>query len=167
MKKRLILSVSHHIYLARDARYALHEGAECCVLGVSVPIWFYVGSTSEPGEELFCMYELENTRESESFIKPTENGYRINLPQIPADYKPPKRIPDEQWRKLTRPQQEDWHTNHPVPISSKCLLDYEDIGGKYLSWTQHDKLIKDNKVLSIKNFVEVKDMDYLLETMVF
>jgi len=56
----LNLTIQHFIHLARDQRYALHEGIELVVVGVSIPVWFLDKVTSEPAKEVFCRYYLKN-----------------------------------------------------------------------------------------------------------
>lgn len=73
------LAISHYIYLTKDQRYDLHNGKEIEVIGISVPVWFKKGTTSEPAKEIFCKYTLTNTKELLP-IDIKEDGYKINLP---------------------------------------------------------------------------------------
>jgi hypothetical protein len=76
-----ILTVSHYIYLTQEERYQLFDGTSVETIGISIPVWFRSGSTSEPAKEVFCRYYLSNTQDecSVSFIK---EGYKINLKSI-------------------------------------------------------------------------------------
>lgn len=157
-KKNITLSVSHHIYLTEQERYALHYGSEINATGASIPVWFYRGTTSEPATEVFCNYTLVNNGDKQSVVQTTDEGYYINLPQIPSDYKPPQKIDNETWRKMSPEKQQAWYNANQRPLSSKRLLNYVDGGGKYLAWRQHDIVYKDKKVLLIQNFVEINDL---------
>jgi len=167
-KNKIALSVSHHIYLTEAERYALHHGSELNVVGVSIPVWFYKGSTSEPAVELFCDYTLTNVPNETSVIKTTnENGYYVNLPQIPKEYKPQKRISDEDWRNLPPHRIEDYYKKNKRPLSSARLLNPVEGGGRYLAWRQNDIVKKDKKILNIQNFVQIKDISELKDSFCF
>ena len=57
----LTLVISHNINLSREERYNLHQGKPVTTVGVSVPVWFEKGNTSEPAQEVFVLYRLTNT----------------------------------------------------------------------------------------------------------
>ena len=77
----LTLTVSHNIFLTRQQRYLLCEGEySLMVVGVSVPVWFLGGRTSEPAREVFCKYMLSITDNSNAISRHKE-GYVINLPK--------------------------------------------------------------------------------------
>ena len=57
----ITLATSHNIYLTHEDRYALVKGQTVESVGVSVPVWFIKGTTSEPAVEVFCKYVLTNT----------------------------------------------------------------------------------------------------------
>lgn len=75
---RPFLAVSHYIYLTRDQRYHLADGLTVEVVGVSVPVWFKSGSTSEPAKEVFCKYVLSSDTEFYG-VSAFNEGYKINL----------------------------------------------------------------------------------------
>ena len=54
------LTISHYIYLTKEQRYALHERQPIEAIGISVPVWFNKGNTSEPAKEIFCKYQIAN-----------------------------------------------------------------------------------------------------------
>jgi len=124
-----VLFVSHNIYLTRDERYALADGESVKVIAPSVPVWFYQFNTSEPATEVFCQYTLTN-KPGIARIYPIKSGYKINIPQTPEDYEPPERIPDEEWRKMTRKQQDEWYGENPTPINGELLRDRLDGGAE-------------------------------------
>ena len=59
----LSLAIHHNLWLTRDQRYAVHNGIELVIVGVSVPVWVAnQKSTSEPAQEIFCKYNLKNKK---------------------------------------------------------------------------------------------------------
>lgn len=77
----LTLTVSHNIFLSKEQRYALSEpGYIVEVVGVSVPVWFLSGRTSEPAKEVFSLYRLIISDDNKAISKHS-NGYLINLPR--------------------------------------------------------------------------------------
>jgi len=164
MKKQIVLSISHHIYLTREERYRLHHREIVQTTGVNIPVWFHQGDTSEPAIEVFCSYHLENNPDIDSIIERTEDGYYINLPQKPLGWKRPELALDY-WRQLTTSQQEEWYENYRVPINSEFLLDPVQGGGRCMSWSQNYELEKESKILSIKNIIEIKETERLLDSL--
>jgi len=76
----LTLTVSHNIFLSRQQRYDLsNAGTIVSAVGVSVPVWFYAGKTSEPAKEVFSLYKLVISDENKAISK-HHQGYKINLP---------------------------------------------------------------------------------------
>ena len=60
----LSIAIHHNIWLTRDQRYAIHDGAEIVVVGVSIPVWVHNNKvTSEPAKEVFCKYYLKNPKQ--------------------------------------------------------------------------------------------------------
>ena len=78
---RLILTISHYIYLTREQRYQVFEGDTVEVIGVNTPVWFKAGSTSEPAREVFCRYVISKEKGVYG-LSPFEEGYKINLGSI-------------------------------------------------------------------------------------
>ena len=76
----ITLTVSHNIFLSKEQRYALSDpGFVLETVGVSVPVWFYEGKTSEPAKEVFCKYIISITDDNLA-IRSNADGYTINLP---------------------------------------------------------------------------------------
>jgi len=165
-KNKIALSVSHHIYLTESERYGLHHGATIQTVGVSIPVWFYKGTTSEPAVELFCDYTIVNRSADLSAVKTTEkNGYYINIPQIPKDYKPPKKISDEEWRNLPPHKIKTYYQENKRPLCSTRLLNPIDGGGAYLAWRMNDIIKKDKKTVYIQNFIQIRDVSELKDSL--
>jgi len=157
----LVLSVCHNVYLTKQERYDLHEGKDIEVVGVSIPIWFFKGTTSEPGEEVFCKYFLVNNGNSDSFIHSLENGYHINLPQKPNGYKP-NNLSNDTWRKMTPLQKDIWYRANIRPITATNLLDYKDGGNEFLKMNVIEE--GDEYPYPIRHYLEIKKMEDLTDS---
>lgn len=79
MSKSICLTICHNIFLTKDERYELAEGGRVKVMGVSVPVWLLTsGKTTEPAEEVFCWYHIENSDKLK--IATRKKGYKMSLP---------------------------------------------------------------------------------------
>ena len=145
------LTISHYIYLTREQRYKLHEGESIEVTGISIPVWFHRGTTSEPAQEVFCKYKLTNEPIDKS-IGFMDEGYNINLPQkleLGSD-----EVPKE--------------VQNIVAVqlgTSERLLDLKDGGAEWLEFRRYDKIKKGNHDFNVVHFVEIKPEDLLRDTM--
>lgn len=167
-KHGIVLSIMHNIYLTRDQRYGLASGKGVVVTGVSCPVWFYKGTTSEPAVEVFSKYLLTNSdKEHPISIESGDVSYRINIPQIPKDFLGPRRISDDEWRKLSYDQQQKWYDDNSLPKCGRNLLDAKDGGGAYLHFSQHNKIKREYGWLDVYHCVEIKTIESLEETLYF
>lgn len=133
----LTLHVHHNIFLTREERYALHEGKELEVVGVSSPVWAFGISTSEPAKEVFCKYYLKNTK-MDVPIEIVKEGYVVDIPYRPEDN----------------------------PCTSENLLDVKDGGSKMMFYKEHNKVkTEDGQVMFIIHHVHLSDIEGLIETM--
>ena len=153
----LTLVVSHYIYLNRDERYKLFNGENVETFGVSVPVWFEKGNTSEPAKEVFCKYILKNVKNHET-IKALKDGYEINLPQSVT-----------MLNKIKEGLTEDQLTNlkkiyDRLDRSSK-LLDAEDGGAQWLEFKQYLNMNFKRKKVEVVHSVEIKDISILEKTL--
>lgn len=145
------LIISHHLYLDRDQRYDLHYGKEVDLVGVSVPVLFNKGSTTEPASELFCKYKLTNESPNKAII-PTEEGYTLNLPQkLNAEPK------NEEEKKLLE-------SLNKVPTSEN-LLDEKDGGHRYLHFKQYNKVHFNKQEMNVVHIIELRDIDFLVDSL--
>lgn len=133
------LSICHHLYLTKEQRYSFHEGNNLEIIGISMPVWCHKNKTSEPASELFCEYKLINECKR-IFIKPQNNGYEIIIP--PPNNRLGEKMPN-----------------------TLDLLDLRDGGIEQLSFRQTNKINKKGKVRNILHYVEIKDIEYLLQTL--
>jgi hypothetical protein len=156
------LAISHYVYLTKEERYRWFDGEELEVVGVSSPVWFHKGVSSEPAVEVFCKYRLL-TNPDGIFIKHNAEGYEVTVPPKPPTT--PEPLPPEIWNSLTPDQQEQWYEQNQAPPTLLNLLDIRDGGSQYLAFRQYSKVRKNRKILNVIHFMEIKDMDELLHTM--
>jgi len=77
----LTLTVSHNIFLTKKQRYELSVVESTLeAIGISFPVWFHKGKTSEPAKEVFCKYILSINDKKKAISKYSE-GYIVNLPK--------------------------------------------------------------------------------------
>lgn len=134
----LTLTISHNIFLNHDQRYSLFNGETVEVVGISVPVWYYQGVTSEPANEIFCNYKLVPD-EHKVHVNYNKKGYEMFLPR--SAYQP------------------DGDTTNPITL--KNLLDIKDGGIAWLAFRQFGKAKKNNKIINIVHFVEIKTTEEL------
>ena len=145
------LIISHHLYLNKDQRYKLHSGEPVEVIGVSVPVLFEKGNTSEPAKELFCKYTLTNCPPNRGII-PTTQGYALNLPQkIVAEAK------NDQEKLLLE-------SLNKVPTSEN-ILDEKDGGHRYLHFKQYNKVEFKNLSMNVVHIIDIRDEDFLIDSL--
>jgi len=145
------LTISHYIYLNREQRYKLHSGESLEVTGVSIPVWFHRGTTSEPAKEMFCKYKLTNEAINKA-IMPMEEGYNINLPQKLelGGGNVPEEVQDVVAVQLG---------------TSERLLDVKDGGSEWLEFRQYNKVQQGIHKFNVVHFVEIKPDELLQDTM--
>ena len=164
----LILSILHVIHLTSDQIEKLCEGKDIEVTGASLPVWYFRGSTSEPAEEVFCKYTLTNKKIDSMFlmsVRGLNDGYKINMPQLPSDYVPPKSLTDETWRKMTLEDQANWYKKDPIPTTAKNLLPIQEGGAGYLHIKEENgKVLMKNKYIATIHVVEIKRMELLIDS---
>jgi len=108
----LTLTISHNIFLTREERYKVTNGEQIEVLGISIPVWFLRGNTSEPAREIFCKYIITND-DKNTPIFATSSGFQLNLPKV---------IDNQN--------------------TEKILLDIKDGGAECLFYREFDKVSK-------------------------
>ena len=160
----LRLTIHHNIHLTREQRYALHNGEDVSVVGVSIPIWFIKKGTSEPANEIFCRYYLKNPKK-ETPIKILDDGYEISLP-----YREGKTISinEDEWRDLNmkNPSKlEDMYVKTVKEVSSKNILDIEDGGSAFLNYRELNKVMIKNKELNIMHHITINKIENLIDSL--
>lgn len=150
------LTVTHNIFLDRDQRYRLVAGEEVEAVGVSVPVWFSKGKSTEPAQEVFCKYKLYNRPETFP-INTWEEGYTVVLPQ-----------PHETMQKVVDTLAANTLIGEKLrPPDAKNLLDFKDGGSAYLSFKQYTKVHSGKRSYNILHFVEIKDVADLVESLAY
>lgn len=156
------LAISHNIFLTRQERYDWYNGKDLEVIGVSSPIWFANNISSEPAMEVFAKYKLFNKQEK-IFIHHNKTGYEIIAPKTPLITK--EKISDEIWQSLTLEEQYIWRASVEPQPSITNLLDIKDGGSQWLAFRQYGKINKNNKLLNLVHFVEIKSIEELTITL--
>lgn len=156
------LAIAHYLHLTKDERYRWQRGEEFDVVGVSVPVWFYKGASSEPAIEVFCKYTLKTSPDG-IFVKHNNEGYEVTVPQKPTQEVQP--LPEDIWHSLTDQQQDEWYAQNQQMPSLEGLLDIRDGGCEYLSFRQFSKVRRNRKILNVVHFMEIKDIGELLRSM--
>lgn len=160
----LILSISHHIYLTREQRYALIEG-DINVMGVSIPVWIKNnGMSTEPAVEVLCNYELTNKNEKIP-IHFKADGYKINMPQLSEHEKEKPRLSDEIWRSFTPDERRDYYDNLPCRPCADWLKDIKDGGGMHLQFREHNKIYQNEDSLEVYHYVHIDDASRLMHSL--
>lgn len=100
----LTLTILHNIFLTKQDRSTLVNGGQIQAMGVSVPVWYLKGKTTEPAQEIFCEYILTNTTEDYP-LTALAKGYKINLPQTPPGQKTISKISKQQLDEMSMAEQ--------------------------------------------------------------
>jgi hypothetical protein len=162
----LSLAIHHVVHLNKEQRYALHQGQEITVVGVSISTWVSENRvTSEPGKEVFCKYYLKNINR-EYPIQILQDGYEINLPRREGTVPP---LNDDDWRRLNREDPaklEAIYRKCQKQAKSLNLLDIVDGGSGCLHFREHDIIQREGERLNLIHFVSIFDMADLTENLV-
>lgn len=132
------LVISHIIYLTPEERTALVKKRKPAqIVGISVPVWFHQGKSSEPAHEVLCQYMLTNEPQ-DMMITSLPTGYRINLPQVK---------PDQSEEETTKT---DFHK----------IGNPEDGGSGWLIFKQFQTVKPQDRTFQILHYVELRDWEY-------
>lgn len=160
----LRLTIHHNIHLTKEERYALHQGQEILVIGVSIPVWTIRNITSEPGQEVFCYYHLKNPK-TETPIQILNDGYEITLPYREGGIIP---LSDEEFRNLNYKNPiklDEIYSKTVKEVSSKNLLDIADGGSELLSYRELNKISIKEKDLQIMHHVSISTIEKLKDSL--
>ena len=147
-----LLCVSHNIFLDRDQRYAIYEGNEIEVVGVSVPVWIEKGETNEPASEVFCKYSIKcDNRSFQKNIEILEDGYEIRI------FK--NNIFDGLSNKIKK-YFKSKDTSH-IP-TAKSLLDIKDGGSEWINFKSYEM----HENYTLVHSVEIQKIENLLNSLV-
>jgi len=155
----MILTISHNIFLTKEERYALVQGEEVSVIGVSIPVWIKKSLIPAPPAEMFCEYILKRGEEQSVTSIPT--GYKIKTPPEQNNGWL-KRISNDSWRKMSEDAKNLWYVKHAKPTTGQ-LLEFKNGGSDgFLTFNCHDVMQK----MNVYHFIEIKPMETLVESLV-
>jgi hypothetical protein len=155
------LIVSHHLYLTPKQRYALNSGKRITVIGISTPVWCFATKTSEPVGEIFTKYRL--IPGEKIHMRHTPNGYHIQLPRDStrsSDYHD-----EELLATLAPPEREELEQRCDSLPCIRNLLDSADGGSRWLAFRQFSQIKQKGSYYSVHNYVEMKGIEDLLDTL--
>lgn len=157
------LTISHHIYLSREQRHALHDGNTIEVTGVAVPVWFQKGNTTEPAPEIFCRYKLTNDRKGTQVVR-TTLGFHINLPalELLGELQNKRDDDDPELEKMYQDVLKAYQRKYGT---SEMLLDFEEGGIECSEFKYYHKVDIDQKLHYAVHFVEIKPVEILQDTL--
>jgi hypothetical protein len=148
----LTLSISHNIFLSHEQIVSLATGQPVEAVGVSVPVWFYKGNTSEPAKEVFCKYKLTNVTEDYP-VTTLARGYKINLPQVLSMIRP------DNWSEMSSSDKSYWRQTHPSQI---CGLDLLDLNAEEtFHFKRYTKLTENGNRMNLIHAVEIGTFEIL------
>lgn len=156
----LNIAIQHIIHLTKKQRYALHDGIDIVVTGISIPVWHLGKNTSEPAKEVFCNYYLRNSK-NDIPLKIKKDGYEITLPYRKGEK---LEISNEDWRELNlhNPDKLDlMYQQCKTEISSKNILDKKDGGDTHLKYREHSNAKHKDKIINVSHYVKILDIQEL------
>lgn len=161
----IALFVTHSVFLTKDQILELGDKGVVESVGHCVPVWVDAGTgrTTEPSEELFCMYRLMASDESERDVNVMpRKGYEIFLPRI-SEWSPPPHVDYEkmsEWsserRMLLMSEIEKWWFSNPRPH------DMENLRNGYMRFEVRKNGQKEAKDYPEHHVVEIAEEGRLL-----
>lgn len=161
-KAGITLAVSHNIYLTEAQRYTLANGENITTSGVSVPIWYFKGRSSEPGVEVFNQYTLLNSASNDIDIDQSKDGYTINIPAA-QDPKFASDVPQELWSKMSEAQKMEYLSEIPT---GDALRNPIDGGSRMLCFNQYNKSRVKGIPIHVLHFIRIADLGILYDSLV-
>lgn len=136
----LVLSILHNIFLSKEQIDSLLEKEEIEIIGVSLPVWYYKGNTSEPAEEVFCKYKITNKKDKKESVTVLKNGYVINLPKLPDNYVE-KTLTEKELSTMTEKDLDKWNKENPRQVNIRDLISEKDrvLFKQFVNKKQKDK----------------------------
>lgn len=164
----IALFVTHSVFLTEDEAKSLASGGTLETTGHCVPVWVEAktGRTTEPANEIFCLYRINNLEGSERDVKILpRKGYEFFLPHC-SSWKPP---PAPDYEKMSVWPSEDrvalmkeldrWWFSNPRPP------DASDVGRGYLRFDIRRSEGKGNKHHQEHHVVEISTWPRLLDSL--
>jgi|APSaa5957512576_1039674.scaffolds.fasta_scaffold25790_4 hypothetical protein len=160
----LTIAISHNIFLTQNELVSLSIGEPVETIGVSLPVWFFRGNTSEPAQEVFCEYKLTNIKEDYP-VTIFAKGYRINLPQIPAVLSKLKKPSKERWKEMTISEKEDWRQENPISVTGEDLLDLDEENPFHFK--KYNKIKEGDRRMNCIHAIEISTFELLNKSLTF
>lgn len=164
----IALFVTHNIFLTEDQALSLASGVTVETTGHCVPVWVEAktGRTTEPANEIFCLYRLHNLKDTDREVRILpRKGYEIFLPHTSswepppaADYEKMSVWPSEQRMALMREVEKWWFLNPRPPDAS-------DVGRGYLRFDIRRTEGKGNKSHQEQHVVEISTWGRLMDSL--
>ena len=130
----IALFVTHSIFLTEDQVASLVEGTAVETMGHCVPVGIdaKTGKTTEPANEVFCHYRLNNCEETQREVKIIpKKGYEVFLPKSsgwvgppPDDFEKMAVWPSEERMNFFREMEKWWFSNPKPPDSNDLKKGY-------------------------------------------
>lgn len=158
----LKLSIVHNVFLKQEELDILNSTNNVSTIGVCLPVWSFNKNTSEPAEEVFCIYEICNNQPSQfNQIEILKDRYKIYLP----DYccKVYSELTKKQFKQLTDKDKECCTKSNNKIIfekQNKLLEKYDDS----IAFKQYEKIKIGDKIKLIEHFVQIRTIKFLLES---
>ena len=154
----LTIAISHNIFLTYDELVNLSVGQPVETVGISLPVWFFRGNTSEPAREVFCEYKLTNTKDDYP-VTILAKGYRINLPQIPLGLSRFKKPTKEKWDEMTTSERDEWKEENPISLTGDDLLDIDEENPYHFK--RYNKIKEGKRRMNCIHAIEISTFELL------
>jgi len=155
----LKLSIMHTIFLKQEEVNKLNSNQNVSVIGICLPVWSFNKNSSEPAEEVFCEYEIQNNE-----FKPIEilkNKYKIYLPDY--CHKMNIELTKKQFNNLS-----DIDKSLCVNVENKFVLTKQPIllekDEDCIFFKQYEKIKNLDKIKLIEHIVQIRKMKYLYDS---
>lgn len=154
----LKLSIVHNIFLKQEEVNILNSKQNVSTIGVCLPVWSFNKNSSEPAEEIFCEYEIQNNE-----TKPIEilkNKYKIYLPDY--CHKMNIELTKKQFNDLSDLDKSFCTIGKNIILSKQpILLEKEE---EAIIFNQYEKIKYGDKIKLIEHFVQIRRMKFLYDS---
>lgn len=162
------LFVTHSVFLTKNDIESLDASGMVEVMGHSVPVWVNAstGSTTEPGEELFCTYRLVKSEDASRDVRLIpKKGYEIFLPGVSEWSEPPRVNYEEiaEWtserRMALMSEMDKWWFSNPRP------QDISNLKNGYLRFDVRKNSDKESGLNPEYHVLEIADVGRLANSL--
>lgn len=154
----LKLSIIHNIFLKQEEVNMLNSKQNISTIGVCLPVWSFNKNSSEPAEEIFCEYEIQNNESKP--IQILKNKYKIYLPDY--CHKMNIELTKKQFNDLSDIDKSFCIIDKNITLSKQpILLEKEEDA---IIFKQYEKLKQADKIKLIEHFVQIRRMKTLYDS---